>query len=295
MQAMPPEDLEPGGANAPLLELDGPPPALPAGATRLRWFPRPDAPLDALVVNRQSDLLVVSFHGALDRERTTLPRFERLRMLIGLPVTSVYFGDPTLHLADRLKLGWYTGWDGYDAQRDIAARVQQIAASTGAKHAILTGSSGGGFAALQVSALLPGSVALSFNAQTDIRNYRADGVHFFAQREYVEAVWPRVWSALEPPGIVETGTWDRTLDDRTSALRRYARPASNRVHIVQNADEFHYAEHFLPFVAVARAAGNDVTTTTNHQGTKHVVPTAAIFMNALRGMVSLEARRMALA
>ena len=147
---------------------------------------------------------------------------------------------------------------------------------------ILTGSSGGGFAALQISALLPDSIAVAFNAQTDIRNYKADGVFFYAQRFYVRAAWPRVWEQLEPPEMVEIGTWDRTLDDRVSALQRYARPVSNRVYIVQNADEFHHADHFLPFVKVARAAGNDIVALTVHEGAKHVVPSGSLFRNTLK-------------
>jgi len=282
MHAIDPETLELGGLNAPLLECEGVPPRLPAGALRLRWMPRPGVPLDALVVNKGTEALVVSLHGALDRGKTTLPRFERLRLLADFPVTTVYFADPTLHLDDELPLAWYTGWDEYDAQRDIASRISQIAEATDAKRVILTGSSGGGFAALQISALLPDSIAVAFNAQTDIRNYKADGVFFYAQRFYVRAAWPRVWEQLEPPEMVEIGTWDRTLDDRVSALQRYARPVSNRVYIVQNADEFHHADHFLPFVKVARAAGNDIVALTVHEGAKHVVPSGSLFRNTLK-------------
>ena len=277
LTTIPVDDLELGGANAPVNEFERLTAPLPLGAARLQTHLVGDLPLDALVVNRATDELVVSFHGALNREATALPRFERLRMILGHDVSCLFFGDPTLHLSPRIQLSWYTGTADVDAHAELASRAQQVAQSVGASRIIFTGSSGGGFAALQVSSLVPGSVAVAFNAQTDIAAYRVNGVSWGVQREYVQTVWPAVWARLDPATVVENGHWVDQIDDRISAVRRYASARGNRVYLVQNEEEFHHEDHFLPFLEAARAAGNEIIASTNREGTLHNPPRAETF------------------
>lgn len=66
--------------------------------------------LDALLVNKGSDVLVVGLHGATVRSKFTLPRFEWFRTLRKTEYNSLYFSDPTLCLSPKLELAWYTGW-----------------------------------------------------------------------------------------------------------------------------------------------------------------------------------------
>lgn len=138
--------LEQGGANAPVHDFSALRGSAPEGAFRLQEQVEHDTPLDALVVNRRTDVVVVSLHGALSRASTELPRFERLRTLLAHDVSTIFFGDPTLHLSAEIQLAWYTGWAGVDVHSLIASRTEQIAAAIGAKTIIFTGSSGGGFA-----------------------------------------------------------------------------------------------------------------------------------------------------
>ena len=116
-------ELEKDGLNAPRVSLDRVaefPETQALGATQYQYKYSEGPKLDALLVNKGSDTLVVSLHGALNRQRFTLPRYERLRTLTAYSVSSMYFTDPTLYLDDQLQLGWYTGWKGQDVQAHIA-------------------------------------------------------------------------------------------------------------------------------------------------------------------------------
>jgi len=241
--------------------------------------------LDALVVNRSSDVMVVALHGATDRAKTTLPRFEWLRTLLDFNVSCVFFSDPALHLSERIQLAWYTGWDGVDCHAEIANETRRIASFLGVERVVFTGASGGGFAALQSSALVDESLVLAFNAQTDIPGYRVNGQSWGVQRTYLQYVWPKIWASFEEPQEFMTGEWRKEVGDRISAVERYSVPRRNHVHIVQNADEFHYGDHFLPFLRAARTAGNDVVAHTNNEGALHNPPRLTTFQRHLRSVL----------
>lgn len=289
-------DLETGGANAELMVVNGAddvPVDIPEGAVRIRQLLEGDVPLDALVVNKKSDAVIVAFHGATDRKKTVLPRFERLRSLLDMDVSSIFISDPTLHLDPDIWLTWYTGWGSVNGHQLIADLCQRIAEAIGARRLIFTGSSGGGFAALQVSALVPGSVAVAFHAQTDIGNYLVEGKYYSQQKDYVRVVWPKIWATFERPQDIEGSGWTTSTDERTSALATYSTPRQNRVYIIQNIEEYHYQDHFLPFLEAAWKGGNEenIVPWINRQGTAHVVPTLSMFTDYLEKVMALEAAR----
>lgn len=286
MQIVGVQDLVQGGGNAPInpfYDLDATPKDT---AARLQRSLPGGHPFDSLVVNRGTSTMVVALHGATNRESTILPRFEWLRSMLDLNVTSVFFGDPTLHLSPRLSLAWYTGWDMIDVHSEIALESTRIAEALGVSRIIFMGASGGGFAALQTSALLPGSEALAFNAQTDIARYRVNGEFWGAQRDYIATVWPRVWESQGGPEEFKNGRWAEQVDDRVSALRRYSIPRPNLVHLVQNEEEFHYEDHFLPFMEIANAAGNAVEPHTNLEGHLHNPPRSETFQKHIRAVLA---------
>lgn len=257
MDSISPAELQDGGLNAPLTtveDLGEFSPTSAAGASRYRHTLDNGSHFDALLVNKKSDVLVVSFHGATDREKNTLPRFERLRSLLDHDVSSMYFTDPSLWLNHKnyFQLAWFTGWEGFDAQRVAADWILAAAKSIGATRILLTGASGGGFVALQVSALIPGSLALPFNPQTSIYGYLVNGYAWGAQKNYRNVVWPN----LEAPEVGPEEDWTASLDDRISALRRYSTPTSNHVLYATNTLEFHHEQHYLPFIAAVKEGGN---------------------------------------
>lgn len=283
MSSMKLEDLEVGGANAPISYIDreaqhGMPESSPGTVFRLQHELDEGMPLDALVVNKGTDTLVVSFHGATDQDSTDLPRFERLRTLLDMDVSSMFFSDPTLHLDPKIWLTWYTG-NGEEPLHKVLARwVQRAAETIGTRRIVLTGSSGGGFAALQVGSHLSKCSVLAMNAQTDLGNYRVNGSSYSQQKDYVRVVQPEIWKTFSKPEDIAGSNWTDRCDERVSALRAYSTPRDCQVYIFQNIEEFHYEDHFLPFLDAAWKGGNstNITPWVNRQGSAHVVPTLCV-------------------
>ncbi|WP_342024277.1 hypothetical protein AAE021_03550 [Arthrobacter citreus] len=282
--------LQDSGVNVPLFAVEtldsfDPDPVL--GAAKYRHSLENGTHLDALLVNKRADVLVVSFHGATDREKNTLPRFERLRSFLDYEVSSMYFTDPALWLNHKnyFQLAWFTGWDGFDAQRSAVEWVMKAAKAIGASRILFTGASGGGFVALQVSALVPGSLALAFNPQTSIYGYLANGHAWGAQKNYRNVVWPHI----DAPAVGPEMDWTTKLDDRVSALRRYSKPTANHVLYATNTLEFHHEQHYLPFISAAESGGNieRVDTFFYEHTTQHTPPGPEHFSAAMKEALSL--------
>lgn len=102
-----------------------------------------------LLVRQIGSALVGSFHGALSRQRYTLPRFERLASLLPTGENLILFSDPYLELNPELELAWFAGGPGVDLSAYIAGIVSAVADAWDVDKVVLTGSSGGGFAALR--------------------------------------------------------------------------------------------------------------------------------------------------
>lgn len=218
------------------------------GVTRFSSQTPLPGPLEALFVNKRSDTLVVAFHGATQRNKHVLPRFEWFRTLRSTPYSSLYFSDPTLSMSGKLSIGWYTGSHQYDAGTDIAKWIIAAKKASGASEVVLVGSSAGGFAALQLSPLVEGSIALPFNPQTAISSYLGGGYRLGAQQEYLKYVMPELKPEVSLSSLPDDQDWASPLDSRLSALKTYSKPQSNWVYYAQNTRDYaHYSQHFEPF------------------------------------------------
>lgn len=179
--------------------------------------------------------IVVSFHGALDRGRTIHPRFERAASLEGLGFPALVFGDPTLDLSSGLKLGWYLGSKTHDLPESISKVVLKFASdlSLHSSQVILTGSSGGGFAALQTSTFLEGSQVVAYNPQTSVRDYFPR----FSQAA-LEAVFGNDLTFEDIP----QDRWDVGVRLRNSgnppSIITYVSNTGDGHHVVSHADRF---------------------------------------------------------
>ena len=259
MAAIPVRGLRTNGANVPLLQVPdvGAPIVTPEpGAQRFRHAYPGGRMLDALLVNRGSRTLVVSFHGALDRKLFSIPRFERLRSLLKYRVNSLYFSDPSLHIDPSLELSWFTGWKNVNVHRDMASWITQSAEALGSERIVLTGSSGGGFAALMVGSYLPDSVVIAYSPQVDIRLYEADGKYpHAAKRSYLRHVWPELVQGQDIAKFNFATTWNESIEERTSAVARYSQPRDTQILFVSNTRDIHHHQVHLP--ALRDALGND--------------------------------------
>lgn len=255
---LPISDLDKFGNNAPRQEMPlvNSVPECPEGnACRFGFTFDNGTYLESLLYNKKSDILVVSLHGALNRRTTKLPRFERLSTLLGTGYSALFVSDPSLHLDKTIQLAWFTGWEGYNLFPDLAELIKTSAERVGAKKIILSGSSGGGFAALQLAALIDGSIALAFNPQTDIHSYwqGGDPTKRGAEKRYIEVVYP----SAAPNGIEKINLdedWSLKHGTIHSPVRTYTGPVSCSVVYMNNVNDYHVEQHFKPFLESLKAS-----------------------------------------
>ncbi|GAA1489396.1 hypothetical protein [Brachybacterium sacelli] len=217
------------------------------------------------------DVLTIYFHGATDRSRLSMPRFERMRSFSQLGLGPVmFFSDPCLDLDSRMMLSWYVGNEDVDLHLAIARMIEAYAQRRGLEKVLLVGNSGGGFAALQLGAYLQGTRVVSFNPQIQIDHY--------------------------VPRIAETAHWalfgrDTVSDDpeqapRMDLIERYRRIGFDQdVVLIQNpGDDMHHQEHFLPFQEAFGASANAhrLTAHTPYLGPGHRVPPPQEYLDYVR-------------
>lgn len=197
--------------------------------------------LEAMIDARASENLVVVFHGATDRDKYEHPRFEWQSTLAEVDASIVYLADPVLSLSPDITLGWYAGTAEVDVVRHCAHLVRRLTGLLSASRVLLTGTSGGGFASLATSRLLPGSIAVPFAPQTSVTRYYRRRV-----RDYLTLAFPDH----------EVDSVPALFADRLDVVDQYAKPTDNYVYYVQNLrDGFHIREHLIPFAAAAGMTG----------------------------------------
>jgi pimeloyl-ACP methyl ester carboxylesterase len=230
--------------------------------------------ISSYLVDEPGDVLTVYFHGATDRTRFSMPRYERLRSMPLLGTGPVmFFSDPCLDLDSRMILSWYVGTEDLDLHREIARMIEAYARKKEIDKVLLVGNSGGGFAALQLGAILQGTRVVSFNPQVQIDRY--------------------------VPRIAQTAHWslfgrDTVSDDpvhapRMDLIESYRRIGFDQdVVLIQNpGDDLHYKEHFLPFTEAFRASGNAdrLRALTPYLGPGHRVPPPNEYLDYVRHAV----------
>lgn len=213
--------------------------------------------------------LHVSFHGALNRGKYSLPRFERSQSLVDLGIPQLIFADPTLDLDPDLNLAWYLGTADHDLHAEIASFIKERQRILGITKVVLSGSSGGGFAALQVAAFIPNSTVVAFNPQTDVLAY-----HPRLAQQALDVIFPA--AKLGSPAI----------SPRLNVMHRYAALGSTvRVNFVQNTgDKFHDTNHRSVFLRDTASLANIHTQTVFEDwGAGHRSPGIETFRRHLHG------------
>lgn len=191
--------------------------------------------LDALLVKRRSSKLLVVLHGALDRGKYILPRMEFRTTLEKFDGSVLFIADPTLYVHEQLTLGWYVGSQVDNGHAMVEFLVRQAVKSLEPRQLVIAGSSGGGFAALAVSARIPESSALVFSPQTSIEKYNLNH-----RRRFISSAFPDII-----PGFESLSAFEERLD--MGSL--YRKGTNNRVFYLQNTgDPMHMKNHCIPFM-----------------------------------------------
>ncbi|RWZ83809.1 hypothetical protein [Glutamicibacter sp. HZAU] len=216
------------------LRLDGQPKAVhtvPIGSGRT---------LDFISLLGRNDELIVALHGANMAERNFYPRFERVNSLRTKTKALIAFADPTLKSDPdkNMLLSWFLGGPGWDPSIPILKVIEKAQRKVGAKHVAFIGGSGGGYAALRLSAMVPGSLAFVQDPQTVISNYLPKVVN-----RYFDTVWPS-WN---PQMLADA------FPERFDMVRHYQelRPQNFVYYTQSRSDTMHYDSHYTPFKAAA--------------------------------------------
>lgn len=241
----------------PLWSADAFDPSSEVGITKHRADVGRDCTLDSLFVNKRSDVLVVSMHGAIQRATINLPRFERLRSFLRTEYSSIFFGDPKLYLGEKLSLSWFTGWHETNAPHVMGDWVQKAAWASGASKVAFMGSTGGGFASAQILSEAPRSAAVVFSPQAVISAYRPNGSRGYG-RGFIRNIMPEQAPEEGLAALDAETDWAAPMRDRGSMIVRYSRPAPNRLLFVQNDhDQSRWNDYYTPFREATEGAVNE--------------------------------------
>lgn len=185
--------------------------------------------------------LFVFLSGDAPRHKFDPPVFQRWSWARTVPGHFMAISDPILKLSDDIGLAWYIGTYDLDPTETLVSLIQRCAARLriAPRNVFLYGSSGGGFAALQLAARIPDSTAVVINPQIVVTDYASRAVQRFLDRHF---------AGLGPGEAIEA------FPNRFSVLPRCPELSSrNSVLYVQNKlDRHHLRAHFTPFAEVAR-------------------------------------------
>lgn len=193
-----------------------------------------------------SEELVVTLMGANSPRKNFYPKFARVSSMRRRAPAMMAFADPTLRVdaKEQMLLSWYLGAPGFDPALPILKAIKKAQGKTGAKHVAFIGGSGGGFAALRLSSMVPGSLAFIQEPQTNIANYIESVV-----TRYFDNAWPG---------------WDRqqllsAFPERFDMTRHYAQKhPQNFVYYCQSIDDTpHVQNHYKPFKAALGLRSED--------------------------------------
>lgn len=206
--------------------------------------------IPVLFRRQPGDRLFVLLSGAINRHKTAPPVFNRWSWAKKFPGSVICIADPTLELDGELELGWYVGLHNQDFTKSCTELIGRVAETLSInKNNIITyGSSGGGFAALMMTAKLGAGTAVAINCQSEILNYNKVAVERFVNV---------CFKSISPDQISEIY---RNRVSASSAWKSIGAP----VHavVVQNkTDQHHYHNHYLTLIdslSIPEAGGASV-------------------------------------
>lgn len=186
---------------------------------------------------QDSNKLVVMFPGAIDRTKLSPPVYHRWSWHKLIHANVLVLNDPSLYLADHLKIGWLIGTKEIDytelAQKFIMNLIKRVFPAV--EEVCFYSSSAGGFMALQVAAEFPiRSKVFVNNCQTNVLKYYKGHV-----KDLTDLVFPEM----------SHSDIEALYGKRVSLLTRYANcPIPRTVYAQSVSDVFHLNNHCLPFI-----------------------------------------------
>lgn len=195
-----------------------------------------DVQFDAFFSKKESKKLVVMFPGAIDRSKINPPTYHRWSWHNEIFSNVLVVNDPTLFLAENLKIGWLLGTKDKDYTVLFCEFLNKCLniIFPNVNELFFYGSSAGGFIAMQVASRYEGCKVLVNNCQTDISKY---------YKRHVNELLETAFSGMPILDVQEI------YGERLSLIKRYKSLPLPKVTYMQNiSDDFHMKNHFLPFI-----------------------------------------------
>lgn len=165
----------------------------PGSTTRIIVQPDPDTlPVDLLFLPKESDTLLVGFHGAAGRKNLDIPKFQFVQSFSTRGYSMLFVSDSTLLQSEVINIGWLAGNKDVRLHALVAEAVRDAGSSLGVDQTILAGHSAGGFASVLVGSQVPNSRAVSVNGQSVVSHYIP-----FTWKNLHEAAFPECESQEE--------------------------------------------------------------------------------------------------
>lgn len=204
---------------------------------------------------KASDELVVTFPGAARPGKNIYPLFNRVATFRDRVPAVMAFADPTINMdPDReVLLSWFLGGPDLDPAALALQAIRKAQGKTGAKHVVFVGGSGGGFPALRMASMVPGSMAYIHEGTTSIaRTLPVSADRYFS----------RIWPGWDQQQLLQA------FPERFDMVRHYrAYQPDNFVYFAQSVDDTRFHDgHYVPLkeaMGVAGPAG------ASRSGTRH--------------------------
>ncbi|OZI48361.1 hypothetical protein [Bordetella genomosp. 4] len=194
-------------------------------------------PLEVFAHLKPGKPIVIMFNGAQQRVASLkLPVFSGFGATNADTMSRVFINDPTLYLSENLELGWYAGNSKLNLQELLPQIFEKIFSRARPSKIIFAGGSNGGFAALYYSRLVPGSLAIASNPQTNILKYRVFHVKRYSKVAFALQSLEEAREKL--PSLIDFNLG-----------KLYSERRENFVLYMQNSsDHFHVQSHCIPFL-----------------------------------------------
>ncbi|MCY1339129.1 hypothetical protein D9M68_578980 [compost metagenome] len=186
-------------------------------------------------------ILVVLSGAVPQRSGKMAPFFSGVGIAKALELPLIAISDPSLALDADLSLGWYAGNESLPDLPFLLADILDSYASRFEAELLIIGGSGGGFAALQLGALLQSAAQLVvWNPQTSIADYSRSHVV-----QYLRCAFPRL--QIEP----KEGDLYQSLQSAGIRHDLKSYPLRSNVHVLylQNQTDWHIEKHTGPYLA----------------------------------------------
>lgn len=191
-------------------------------------------PLDLYINLKKGLPLVILFNNSIERSsKVQLPVFPGLGLIPTQYFSTVCISDPALYLSEDLNVGWHAGTKNVPLQPLIPEIISKLIALSGTDKVVFVGGCSGGFSSLYYSRLVPESLAVIWNPQTNIMKYKASDVKKYAYEAF----------------LIESDRADLERVINVDLLPIYREVDQNYVIYLQNKSDWHVKEHCLPFLA----------------------------------------------